>query len=188
MGAQNGGASLKSPPRSAARSRPWVRSPLPRWLVRSTLAVAHLRLAPTSSASISATERLSPSGISQLRWRSRPVTMTRSPLPRESARCSTWAAPDVDLEEAGVAVAPLAVLLDPLGDRDAEVGDGDAVVGEAEFGVVDQVADDGGVVVGCHGAAPSRAAGGLGYPFSRPFPNSIAETFLALGQRRRAEL
>jgi hypothetical protein len=29
------------------RSRPWVRSPLPRWLVRSTLAVAHLREAPT---------------------------------------------------------------------------------------------------------------------------------------------
>ena len=60
------------------------------------------------------------------------------------------AAPDVDLEEAGVAVAPLAVLLDPLGDRDPQVGDGDAVVGEAELGVVDQVADDGGVVVRCH--------------------------------------
>jgi hypothetical protein len=27
-------------------------------------------------------------GVSQLRWRSRPVTMTRSPLARESARCS----------------------------------------------------------------------------------------------------
>jgi hypothetical protein len=50
------------------------------WLVRSTLAVAHLREAPTSSASISVTDRLSPSGISQPRWRSRPVTMTRSPL------------------------------------------------------------------------------------------------------------
>jgi hypothetical protein len=44
--------------------------------------------APTSSASISVTERLSPSGVSQLRWRSRPVTITRSPLERESARCS----------------------------------------------------------------------------------------------------
>jgi hypothetical protein len=58
-----GGASLKSPPRSACRSRPALRSPLPRWLARSTLAVAHFRLAPTSSASISVTDRLSPSGI-----------------------------------------------------------------------------------------------------------------------------
>jgi hypothetical protein len=40
-------------------------------------------------------------------------------------------------------------LLDALGDRDPQVGDGDAGVGEAEFGVVDQVADDGGVVVRC---------------------------------------
>jgi hypothetical protein len=27
-------------------------------------------------------------GVSQLRWRSRPVTITRSPLERDSARCS----------------------------------------------------------------------------------------------------
>jgi hypothetical protein len=47
-------------------------------------------------------------------------------------------APDVDLEEAGVAVAPLAVLLDALGDGDSEVGDGDAVVGEADLGVLGQ--------------------------------------------------
>jgi hypothetical protein len=47
-------------------------------------------------------------------------------------------APDVDLEEAGVAVAPLAVLLDALGDGDPEVGDGDAVVGEADLGVLGQ--------------------------------------------------
>jgi hypothetical protein len=46
------------------------------------------------------------------------------------------AAPDVDLEERGVAVAPLAVLLDPLGDRDPEVGHGDAGVGEADLGVI----------------------------------------------------
>jgi hypothetical protein len=44
-------------------------------------------------------------------------------------------APDVDLEEAGVAVAPLAVLLDALSHGDAQVGDGDAGVGEAEVGV-----------------------------------------------------
>jgi hypothetical protein len=30
---------------------------------------------------LSVTDRLSPSGDSQLRWRSRPVTITRSPLP-----------------------------------------------------------------------------------------------------------
>jgi hypothetical protein len=33
------------------------------------------------------------------------------------------------------------------------IRDGDTGVGEAELGVVDQVADDGGVVVRCHGAA-----------------------------------
>src|SRR5829696_4628444 len=60
------------------------------------------------------------------------------------------AAPDVDLEERGVAVAPLAVLLDALGDGHPQVGDGGAVVGEADLGVVDQVADDDGVVVCCH--------------------------------------
>src|SRR4029453_15031467 len=65
------------------------------------------------------------------------------------------AAPHVDLEEVGLAVAPLAVLLDSLGDGDAQVGDGDAGFGEADFGVLDEVADDGGVVVRCHGAAPS---------------------------------
>jgi hypothetical protein len=44
------------------------------------------------------------------------------------------------LREAGVAVAPLPVLLDPLGHGHAHVRDGDAGVGEAQFGVVDQVA------------------------------------------------
>jgi hypothetical protein len=68
------------------------------------------------------------------------------------------AAPDIDLEEAGVAVAPLAVLLDALGHGDAQVGHGDAARGEAELGVVEQVADDGGVVVRCH-ALGSRCAG-----------------------------
>jgi hypothetical protein len=52
--------------------------------------------------------------------------------------------------EAGVAVAPLAVLLDPLVHGHAQVSHGDAVVGEAQLGVLDQVADDGGVVVRCH--------------------------------------
>jgi hypothetical protein len=56
------------------------------------------------------------------------------------------AAPHIDLEKRGVAVAPLAVLLDPLGHGHAQVGHGGAVVGEAELGVLDQVADDGGVL------------------------------------------
>jgi hypothetical protein len=60
LGAQNGGGSLKSPPRSACRSRLCGRSLPPRSVARSTLAVAHFRLAPTSLASISATDRLSP--------------------------------------------------------------------------------------------------------------------------------
>jgi hypothetical protein len=66
-GAQNGGWSLTSPPRSACRSRAWLRSLAARSVARSTLAVANFRLAPTSSASISATDRFSPSGVSQLR-------------------------------------------------------------------------------------------------------------------------
>jgi hypothetical protein len=40
-------------------------------------------------------------------------------------------------------------LLDPLGHGHAQVGGGDAARDEAELGVVDQVADDGGVVVRC---------------------------------------
>jgi hypothetical protein len=60
------------------------------------------------------------------------------------------AAPDVDLEEAGLAVAPLAVVLDALGDRDPQVGDRGAGVGEPEFGVLDQVAGDGGLVICSH--------------------------------------
>jgi hypothetical protein len=51
-------------------------------------------------------------------------------------------------------------LLDALGDRDPQVGDGGAGVGEAQLGVVDQVADDGGVVVRCHQLVLLRAAAG----------------------------
>jgi hypothetical protein len=45
-------------PRSACRSRPWVRSPLPRWLTRSTLVVAHLRPAPVRM--MRSAERMAP--------------------------------------------------------------------------------------------------------------------------------
>jgi len=56
------------------------------------------------------------------------------PLGERVGQVLSLAAPDVDLQEAGVAVAPFAVLLDPLGDRHAQVGDGDAGVGESELG------------------------------------------------------
>src|SRR6266508_3037947 len=73
---QNGGSSLNWSPCDA---------PDLDLLARSTLAVAHLRLGPTSSASISVTDRLSPSGVSQLRALSWPTTITRAPLPSDSA-------------------------------------------------------------------------------------------------------
>jgi hypothetical protein len=41
------------------------------------------------------------------------------------------APPDVDLEKRGLAVAPLTILLDALGDGHAQVGDRGAGVGEA---------------------------------------------------------
>jgi hypothetical protein len=93
------------------------------------LAVAHLRLAPTSSASISVTDRLSPFGglpaaLAEAAGDHDPV-----PFGEGVGQVLGLAAPDVDLEERGVAIAPLAVLLDPLGDGHAEVGDGDASVG-----------------------------------------------------------
>jgi hypothetical protein len=52
--------------------------------------------------------------------------MTRSPLPSESAQVLGLAPPDIDFEERGVAVAPLAVPLDALGHGHAHVRDGDA--------------------------------------------------------------
>jgi hypothetical protein len=144
-GTQNGGGSLKSP-RSAWRSRPWVRSPLPCWLARSTLAVANLWLAPTSSASISANDRFSPSGVSQVRWRSRPVT--RTPLESESARCSACYTFTLKNEVSSSRHSPSCwtrwVTATP------QVGDRGAGVGEPQFGVLDQVPGDGGLVVGCH--------------------------------------
>src|SRR4030095_10639968 len=72
------------------------------------------------------------------------------PLAQGLGQVLGLATPDIHLEERGVAVAPLAILLDPLGDRDPQVGDGDAGLREADLGVLDQVADDGGVVVRCH--------------------------------------
>src|SRR5215218_8726029 len=73
---QKGGSSLNCPLLLAAL------------LVRSGRAVAHLRLGPTSSASISTIDRLSPSGVSQARLLRRPLTMTRLPLATDSATFS----------------------------------------------------------------------------------------------------
>ena len=80
------------------------------------------------------------------------------------------APPDIDSEEAGVAVAPLAVLLDALGDRDPQVGDGDAARGEAELGVLDQGAGNLALPVwpGRPGLRHLRCSGGLGGCAVRP--------------------
>src|ERR671924_459837 len=51
----------------------------------STLAVAHRRLGPTSSASISTVDLVSPSVVSHERDRRRPTTTTRLPRVRDSA-------------------------------------------------------------------------------------------------------
>jgi hypothetical protein len=88
--------------------------------------------------------------------------MTRSPFERGVGQVLGLAPPDIHAQEGGVAVAPLAVLLDPLGDGHPQVGDRDAGVGEAELGVLDQVADDGGVVVRCHVLLLARAVVGEG--------------------------
>src|SRR4029453_13712333 len=56
--------------------------------------------------------------------------------------------PDVDAEEAGVAVAPAVAVADPGGDGQAEVGHQVAVAGVLELGVVGQVAGQGDVGVG----------------------------------------
>jgi hypothetical protein len=56
--------------------------------------------------------------------------------------------PDVDAEEAGVAVAPALPVLDAGGDGQAEVGHQVAVGSVLELGVVGEVAGDGDVGVG----------------------------------------
>src|SRR5215207_5912801 len=60
------------------------------------------------------------------------------------------AAPHVDLEERGLAVTPLTILLNALGHGHAQVGDRGAGVGEPQLGGLDQVAGDGGLVVCSH--------------------------------------
>src|SRR6266571_7349455 len=57
----------------------------------SSLAVAHFKLGPISSASISILDRFSPSGVSQLFVRSLPTTTTRAPWVNVSATFSaSW--------------------------------------------------------------------------------------------------
>src|SRR5215207_2932059 len=90
-------------------------------------------------------------------------------------------APHVDLEERGLAVAPLTILLDALGHGDAEVGDGGAGVGEADLGGVDQVAGDGGLVVGCHWLCSLLDADGAGLAFGAEPLGTMAATGLEPG-------
>jgi hypothetical protein len=73
--------------------------------------------------------------------------------------------PDIDLEEASVAVAPLTIVLDPLGDRDPQVGHGDARgVPEVDQGGDQQIPVDGRLrcVVAC---LPRRWRSGVVWSF-----------------------
>src|SRR5919106_1186948 len=84
--APSSGDSSESPPAPTVTLSD--QSPPPERACFSTLAVAHRRLGPTSSASISTVDLVSPSGVSHDRDRSRPVTTTRLPLVRDSATFS----------------------------------------------------------------------------------------------------
>src|SRR6266496_1809835 len=79
---QKGGSSLNCPPDFAFEVEPAPE------VARSGLAVAQRSDGPISSASISVTERRSPSGVSHERALSRPTTITRSPLDRLSVAFS----------------------------------------------------------------------------------------------------
>jgi Phage integrase family len=59
-------------------------------VVLVVVAVAHRRLAPSSSATTSTTERALPSSAVQLRCWSRPTTMTRLPLASDWLACWAW--------------------------------------------------------------------------------------------------
>src|SRR5215218_4256820 len=134
---QKGGSSLNCPLLLAAL------------LVRSGRAVAHLRLGPTSSASTSTTDRLSPSGVPGAALE---AAVDDDPVAfgHRLGDVLGLLAPDVDPEERGVAVLPGVALTDPGGDGQPEVGHGVPVGGEPQLGVVGQVADDGDE--GVHGA------------------------------------
>src|SRR5829696_6926180 len=59
-------------------------------VARTGVAVAHLRLGPTSSATTSTTDRALPSPAVHVRCWSRPTTTTRLPLLSDCAACSAW--------------------------------------------------------------------------------------------------
>jgi hypothetical protein len=75
---------LQVPPRRIGRAGYWLR------VVLVVVAVAHRRLAPSSSATTSTTDRAEPSSAVQLRCWSRPTTTTRLPFDNDSAACSAW--------------------------------------------------------------------------------------------------
>jgi hypothetical protein len=59
-------------------------------VVLVVLAVAHLRLGPSSPATTSTTDRVVPSPACQDHWASRPTTTTRLPLTSDAAACTAW--------------------------------------------------------------------------------------------------
>jgi hypothetical protein len=75
------------------------------------------------------TDRFSPSGVSPAALAQPPGDHHPVPLAKGLGQVLGLATPDVDLEERGVAVAPLALLLNALGDGHAQVGYGDAARG-----------------------------------------------------------
>src|SRR4051812_1273574 len=91
--ASSGVSSFEPAPTGAATAAPQSFPPedVEDRLALVTLAVAHFRLGPRSSASISMTVRFSPSWFSQERCLRRPVTTTRVPRVRDSAAFSASA-------------------------------------------------------------------------------------------------
>ena len=81
---------MKSPPRSACRSRPLSAFAVAALAGPLDLGRGPLEGGPDLVGLDLGDRPLVALGLSQLRWWSRPVIMTRSPLVRESARCSAW--------------------------------------------------------------------------------------------------
>jgi hypothetical protein len=92
-------------------------------VARSGLAMAQRRLGATSLASISATVRFSASVVSKERVRSRPMTTGALALGEGFGGVLGLVTPDVDAEEAGLAITPGAVGVQRLPRRRVHVVD-----------------------------------------------------------------
>jgi hypothetical protein len=75
-------------------------------VVLVVVAVAHLRLGPSSSATTSTTERALPSSDCQDRCASRPTTMTRLPSVSDSAAWTAWSRQTTTAQNASPAKVP----------------------------------------------------------------------------------